>query len=180
MFIARSVGSATLIYEEHPTAFVPMPSLSVEAQKVYTAVYGQEAYDSYNDKEGQVHSSKVPVLKEDRPPAQEKFYHRPDHDIESVFWVLLATLLRAQPKTRTDDVDLADYWEAYDYFLNHTIQTGRKQDSRTGLLNYTSAWFAEALDPKLRGLAPMLRDMARQIRPEYAYLNPPPPLGPPP
>ncbi len=178
MFIARSVGSAALLFEEHRSNFVKMPLLTSDALKVYIAAYDEEVYHLYNDKEGYVHGGIVPDLDDEkRPPAQEKFYHRPDHDIESVFWVLLVTLLRAQPKTRTDGVDMGKYWKAYDYFLNHTIQQPEDddEDSRAVLLGYTEAKFEKILDPGLTSLAPMLRAMAKQIRPEYAYLDPPPP-----
>lgn len=108
--------------------------------------------------------------------AEPSFHHRPDHDVESFFWVLLATLLQAQPKYSEDDTHLADYWDAYDMFSRHSIQDGRENDSRTELLSYRERQFKHALHPKLHNLAPMLSEMAKQVAPEYGYMDPPPAL----
>ena len=103
-----------------------------------------------------------------------QFYHRPDHDVESFFWVLLTSLLRAQPKNSEDDANLVRYRQAYDVFLQHSIRENADLDSRTGLLQFGVKQFRRALHPELHDLAPMLRKMAEQIAPEYGYMKPPP------
>ncbi len=174
MFIARSVASGMFRFEEHASNFPKMPLLSDDARKVYVDAYEEQVYNSYNDLDGYAHGSKLPILTRNARPVQKSFCHRPDHDVESIFWVLLVTLLRAQPRTHTENVDMTTYWKAYDLFLAHTVQTADEIDSREPLLSVREDYLEHALDPGLRSLAPMLYDMASQIRPEYAYLDPPP------
>lgn len=139
------------------------------AEKTYICAYGQKAYDDYNDSAGTVHGR--PNIS---PRVKPEFLHRPDHDVESIFWVLLTTLLHAQPKERTPDVDPSHYMRACRVLDDHVIKENAIIDGRSGLLHFDPEDFEEALDPKLKSLAPMLHLMARQISPEYGYLQPPP------
>ncbi len=121
MFVARSVASTSLLFEDNPAVFVKMPELGPDALSVYVDAYTRHTYDTYSDKEGRIHGTIMPPIGFQSEPAQKTFYHRPDHDVESIFWVLLATLMRAQPQVLSDNVDLSCYWDAYDCFLAHTI-----------------------------------------------------------
>ena len=112
---------------------------------------------------------------DDSPPAPS-FHHRPDHDVESFFWVLLATLLRARPKKWKPDPHRKFFWNAYDMFLRHSVEAGKVDDSRAELLSYEADDFKKALHPKLQDLAPMLGKMAQQVYPEYGFMDPPPAL----
>ena len=112
---------------------------------------------------------------DDSTPAQP-FHHRPDHDVESFFWVLLAILLRAKPNNSNRDPRRKHFWDAYNMFLRHSIEEGKDTDSRSELLSYGVRAFAKALHPKLQDLAPMLAKMAEQIFPEYGFMDPPPAL----
>ena len=130
------------------------------------------------ERDGQSYSEQSPDLCIDSDHhllVVPQFYHRPDHDVESFFWVLLTSLLRAQPKNSEEDANLVRYRQAYDVFLQHSIREA-DLDSRTGLLLFGVKEYTDALHPELRDLAPMLRRMAQQIAPEYGYMEPPPAL----
>ena len=177
MYISRAASSGLLVgynYARHPQ----MPTLSDEDQKYYYAAYSKGEYENRNDEEGTCHGCVIPVESEeqdtrisrDRPP----FHHRPDHDVESFFWVLLATLLRAQPRDSNDDPNRKDYWDAYNMLLQHSIVKGRLCDSRFSLLHLDPHTFRAFLHPNLHSLARMLSAMADQIEPEYGRFDHPP------
>lgn len=150
-------------------SYVQMPTLSPIAEKTYIRAYGQKAYNDYNDSAGTVHGR--PYISEEDDVVEPAFFHRPDHDVESVFWVLLTTLLHAQPQEVTPDVDLSPYMRACRKLDDHIIEENADADARDKLLDTNAKAFEKMLDPKLKSLAPMLHRMARQIRPEYAYLS---------
>ena len=144
-----------------------MPELEDEAKRLYEDSYGPGTYADYCDKNDTAHGRTVPETF-----SEMEFGHRPDHDVESIYWVLLATLLRAEPRDPLPDPNLTTYWKLYNIFLTHTIERGAPWDSRSLLLGLTDNTIRLALDPRLSSLAPMLTEMARQVRPEYAYLQP--------
>ena len=144
-----------------------MPELEDEAKRLYEDSYGPGTYADYCDKNDTAHGRTVPETF-----SEMEFGHRPDHDVESIYWVLLATLLRAEPRDPLPDPNLTTYWKLYNIFLTHTIERGAPWDSRSLLLGLTDNTIRLALDPRLSSLAPMLTEMAQQVRPEYAYLQP--------
>lgn len=151
---------------------MPMPHLSSDAKQVYIDTYGQEAYDDYDDSDGTVHRGGMPGP----GAAPPTYFHRPDHDVESIFWVLLTSLLNAQPKEVDPraEAHFFHYENASKMLDYHIITKDADGDERDGLLSFTTSRFQRALDPKLDSLAEMLYMMMRQVRPEYAYLDPPP------
>ena len=144
-----------------------MPELEDEAKRLYEDSYGKKTYADYCDKNDTAHGRTVPETF-----SEMEFGHRPDHDVESIYWVLLATLLRAEPRDPLPDPNLTTYWKLYNIFLTHTIRKGDPWDTRSSLFGLEDETIRLALDPRLSSLAPMLTEMARQVRPEYAYLQP--------
>ena len=189
MFIARSIASGRLLKTDHDTDYVPMPELFDDAKKAYNEVYS--GYDDFCDQPEQFHGCKHPIdenlflrlrlqerkkalfemKKQKREAAQ--FLHRADHDVESIYWVLVTTLLRAQPQEVSKDVNLEKYFDTWLWFSQHVIRKGDQKDPRSDALNYDIGDWAAALDPKLSSLAFMLSAMGEQIRPEYGLLKPP-------
>ncbi|KAI0076436.1 hypothetical protein K474DRAFT_1708154 [Panus rudis PR-1116 ss-1] len=55
------------------------------------------------------------------------------------------------------------------------VQAATQEDARHNLLQYSVEKLQEALQPRLSSLTPLLRKLARQVMPEYAYLLPSPP-----
>lgn len=147
-----------------------MPTLPDEARKLYEDAYTKKTYEQYNDPPGMTHGrKKLKALHQDLG-----FCHLPEHDVESIYWVLFYTLLQAQPCKESPDFDLEAYWQANDIFCNHVIDENRRRDSREELFDYEAPELIEMLDPALASLAQMLVDMSEQIRPEYGHLDPPP------
>ncbi|KAJ3478142.1 hypothetical protein NLI96_g9971 [Meripilus lineatus] len=172
-FIARSVASGQVLLDDH--AYVPMPGLSPAAEQVYIRAYGQKSYDNYQDVGDKFHGRDIPPRLA-RGVALPAYFHRPDHDVESIFWVLLSSLLHAQPKEIDPHakVNLRAYQEASDMLDRHVIEADAENDGRDRLLTFSDVKFERALHPQLRSLAEMLHLMMYQIRPEYAFLDPPP------
>ena len=144
-----------------------MPELEDEAKRLYEDSYGKKTYADYCDKNDTAHGRTVPETF-----SEMEFGHRPDHDVESIYWVLLATLLRAEPRDSLPDPDFSNYWTTYDALLNHKTMRGGMLDTRSSVLVLGERGIRSALDPKLASVAPMLNDMRKQIIPEYAYLQP--------
>lgn len=176
--MARAVAAAAYVVEGQYDDFRPMPSLSLEkARELYIASRGQPTLDRYNDEVGLFHGGKYNSrLVKERPP----FYHKPAHDVESVFWVLIRTLLRVVPAG--SDIESSapsnTFKMAYECLDRHSIVQQREhaaiQDSQTPILGYRDTVLQGVLPLQLGSLAPLLEAMIDQVRPEYAYLQPPP------
>lgn len=181
MFIARSVSMERTLDNGYAFTYEPMPRLDDSAEQVYVKAYGSEAYYEryYHDHgDGTIHGSPPPQSRELRRNTPDvKFSHRPDHDVESIFWTLLYALITAQPKDGPHGIRSEMLEEAFRLFHKHAIpQEGEiEEDSRKHFFYWGKWSFENALHPGLKDLAPMLVDMALQICPEYAYLVPSPP-----
>ncbi|KAI0077853.1 hypothetical protein K474DRAFT_1042531 [Panus rudis PR-1116 ss-1] len=104
------------------------------------------------------------------------FCHRMDHDAESMYWVLFRCLLLARPLGAPDEEDTNLNTTAWQDFSRHTISRSKGNDSRVGFMDWSEGQFQEALHPKLPDLVgKLLLDLTSQVRPEYGYLDPPPP-----
>ena len=152
-----------------------MPTLDGEAKSRYLDAYGPAAYEAYRNDNGvdTFHGSKYTSSK----GIKRAFVHRPDHDMESIFWVLLSVLLTVEPKEPSKDSNLDVQYNAMAraYFDEHTIQKGALSDSRDPLLEWDTSYLEYVLDPRFHTFAPMLHEMGRQVIPEYAYLDKEPP-----
>ena len=191
MFIARSIASGELLDFKYATAFVRMPMLTGEAEKTYLAAYKKEDYEGFCDAPGEFHGCEHPIdqnlllrfSEEEQEDAEEEmlqrkrqtaqFLHRADHDVESIYWVLVTTLLRAQPEKVSKDANLLTYYNTWKYFSQHVIMKGGTEDSRDAVLNLSVNKWKAALDPQLSSLGKMLYSMGKQIQPEYGLLQSP-------
>lgn len=102
-----------------------------------------------------------------------EFHHRPEHDVESIFWVLVYTLIQANPrrsKKRVDKTSRSAYWQALGQFQNHTIHDNAIGDNRDIILRAAPETLEAMLHPELRSLSGMLVEMIAHINPEYGYL----------
>ena len=155
-----------------------MPKLSEDAQALYEKAWGLDTYQRYNDNDNdKFHGRKLRegARAENNTFAEEPFFHRADHDVESMFWSLFTTLLRASPKS--DSIvdttrDQKRFEEVWTLLNDHTIT--RETDSRDQgicLAAFSPFYFERILHPELHFLAPMMRQLAQQIAPEYAFLQ---------
>ncbi len=162
MFIARSVASGQLLDYKFSDSYKHMPTLSGRAKVLHEKAYTEETYQKYCDTSDTFHGC------DEREPfvLAPAFCHRPDHDVESIYWVLFYTLIRALPRVPSSStkVDLKPYWKANEIFRNLVIDDS-DQDTRDLLFNRNFRGIAKILDPKLAPLSQMLVDMGDQIQP---------------
>ncbi|KAI0075775.1 hypothetical protein K474DRAFT_1773051 [Panus rudis PR-1116 ss-1] len=168
-YIARSVRAGEVLERDFAT-FTPMPKLQGDVLELYKKVYSAETYDKYQDQPGITHGGTV--IDESEELEMPPFHHRPDHDVESMYWVLFKTLLLAYPDAPyaepTPKFDSA--WAA---IRDHTISS--VYDTRIPILSHGVHTIEQILHPRLSSLAPLLVSLGRQVKPEYAYLSPSPP-----
>ena len=153
--------------------FYSMPTLDEDTKSCYLDAYGRAAYEHYRHDNGIdiIHGAKFTSSGR----IQRGFVHRPDHDVESIFWVLLYVLIVAEPKDDSGNWDKTRNKEAYLLFEEHTIKKNSTDDIRSFILGWNQRKLVSALDPKFRSLGPILHEMRCQIRPEYAELDEEPP-----
>ena len=180
---------------------VAMPVLEGEARDLYVRVRGQKYYDSYNDTHPEppedvrphgipdkrflsvwrmmshtMHGGFPPTMRAGEPSPKEvpDFRHRPEHDVESVFWSFYAALSRVQPMDGVREKFVPDtLHNAWSLFAAHKIphtSDSRNQDSRILILDRNEdTWVADFRPfPEMHDLGRMLHKLALQVRPEYA------------
>ena len=87
--------------------------------------------------------------------------HEPRHDIESVFWVMVCSLVRALPVGADDNpTERSNY--IFNNILYHEIPFSMS-NRRDEALKWTREEWEEALHPRLRMLAPMIVRMCELL-----------------
>ena len=105
----------------------------------------------------------------------EKYYHRGDHDVESIFWSMVCVLLRAKPVTyQAGKYATGFYSEVWKELLSHEIpeQSGNgdfepHRDERTGILDQSEADWIKLFPPEMKDVAILLYEMSQHVRSEY-------------
>ena len=158
-------------------AFARMPELSGKAKDAYIATYGQDVYDKWCDDGDKYHGGQSlgeEALKQPRPA----FTHRPDHDCESLFWTLLHSLVKALPLNGPHGLHFSvRHYTLKNVLFGHSIERRAKVDDYRGIiLRWLESDLESTLHPGLqeRGLGLLLKQMAEQVQPEYAWLEPKP------
>jgi hypothetical protein len=96
------------------------------------------------------------------PSEQPAPQHKPRHDVESVFWVLVGCLVRALPDDAEDKPT-----ETSDCIFNDMLYQeipSSASNRRDEALTWSRKKWAEALHPKLQMLAPMIVRMCELLR----------------
>lgn len=202
MFIARSVARRQVLGFPVTQAYRQMPLLGKRARRLYETVYGAEEYEHFCDDNQHIHGVPRPdpshdvdeddegeeiedggdessIDKEDkanriRAAQQPMFRHKPEHDVESIFWVLFFTLIQANPSQTTKEVDNVSrsfYNQTLRYFRQHQIRDHAVCDGREFVLLSSKDEIKSMLHPELGSLAGMLIAMICQIAPEYGHLS---------
>lgn len=153
-----------------------MPELSGRALELYQAAHGKEHYERYNDKkmaQRMLMHGGVPPRDFREIMSPPEFFHRPEHDVESVFWTMFAILARVQPASGPQEeyvpAELRSGWAAFD---SHEIPSDPTEihDERDVLFGTTrQSWrnmFAPF--PAMSDIADLLCDVSEQVGPEYA------------
>ncbi|KAM5545933.1 hypothetical protein V8D89_000059 [Ganoderma adspersum] len=137
---------------------------------------GTEHYERYNEKEtaqGMLMHGGLPPRTEEIEEIGPEFYHRPEHDVESVFGTMFAVLARAQPASGPQEeyvlAVLRNVWTDFD---THEITSDpdESQDKRDVIFGLIRSRWREmfAPFPAMRDVADLLFNVSRQVRSEYA------------
>ncbi|TBU37826.1 hypothetical protein BD309DRAFT_1004721 [Dichomitus squalens] len=177
LYIARSVSLGMVLIDLASNFGMPMPTLTGDALHLYTTAYGQERYDRYNedpvartchggypptrDSEGELELPDLPA-----------FVHRPEHDVESVYWTMIYALLRAQPATAPRELDLsaasASVWKT---LLSHYIpgeKYARSDEKRHEVMSRTKQEWLDLFHATMEDVALLLWRITLHVRAEYA------------
>ena len=147
-----------------------MPELDGKAKDAYVKAYGQDVYSSYSDKgSNKVHGRQPPEPSETPLP----FSHRPDHDIESIFWVLVFTLMLALPKGPYEKPS-PRFYKGVKKIREHTIDRDEDVDLRDWFFRLEPTEWPGLFHSKLSPIVGMVEALSLQVYPEYGLLNPPP------
>ncbi|RPD61735.1 hypothetical protein L227DRAFT_592819 [Lentinus tigrinus ALCF2SS1-6] len=176
MYIARSVCLGRLQRNMLSLTGVAMPTLTDEAKRLYVKAYGQHRYDQFTDKNPDTFRGGKPPKRWPNP--LPPFVHRPCHDAESIFWTMLAALLRVQPKSAALEPYahplVAELWATlYAHKIPDKPQFYR--DNRNALLMTVDEDWVDYFFPEMRDVALLLFDISRHIAPEYELWTPKPP-----
>jgi hypothetical protein len=84
--------------------------------------------------------------------------HEPQHDAESVFWLLWFLLARANPKDHHPVLAGSPEQVSYDSFCNNMLRhtVGKTLDSRLGLMANMLSFYEWTLHPEFKSLGKML------------------------
>ena len=176
LYIARSVSLGMVLANYVSIRGIPMPELTGDALRLYTAVYGQERYDRYNDEpqSGKCHGGFPPMLDPDSfdPTDLPAFVHRAEHDVESVYWTMVYALLRAQPAAAPRE-DYAPQATAvvWDILLAHHIPEQdytRKVENRDVIINGPKWEWLDMFCADMKDVAVLLWQISQHVRAEYA------------
>jgi hypothetical protein len=148
-----------------------MPDLCGKAKELYVEAHGQLTYDSYCDPDGTFHRGRPTTGRINSTP---HFLHRPDHDVESIFWTLFSSLIRVYPRDSAHETDTHHCFNKAIKCLDTDVIDHDTGDSRVEFTGWEEDEFQSALHPKLATLGTMLHRIYSQVEPEYAYLSPPP------
>jgi hypothetical protein len=138
-----------------------MPELTGRAHALYL----------HQDQGGNRYAQYIDAVKEGRDPPETaaetiEFSHKLFHDAESTFWVIAWTLARSA----SQDYEKETSWQGpYRNFIETMAQHFTNGiDGRMVLESSVSFW-RQVLHRDLQDQAPMLSQMHRYIRPEWAY-----------
>ena len=170
MYIARSVCLGTVATDRLSRTSPPMPELSAEARTLYVRAYGAERYERYNDKEGTRHGARPPDVYQGFGTAPP-FRHRPEHDVESIYWSMVSALLRAHPKgvDRESKASKA-MTQTWDFLLSHDIpeQGSGASDDRQMIVTKTASQWQALFLGDMKDVGTLLFQISDHMLAEYA------------
>ncbi|KAJ8703526.1 hypothetical protein PTI98_002143 [Pleurotus ostreatus] len=151
-FIARSVAAGRILDN---FSVMPMPKLQPEIAAAYEEPHFIRSSNTYS---------------EDCSLQVADFEHQPFHDAESVYWCIAAFVLLAKPLNNDIDEGQRQLSQIWDFMAEHEV--GNAVDTRSALISGND--WAEWLHKDLSFISKLMTDLTRQIRPEWALLDPAP------
>lgn len=180
MYIARAVflGHRLGGYELQRT-FARMPELTGKARMLYEATWGTKTYNRYCDDQHTCHGAIVPPNKVLRDLYEirktEPTYHKPHHDVESMFWSLYITSIQLVPISDIPDRVTGAFNDTWYNLCRHRDGDSllTMKDSRDMILFSLPDEVKMVLHPGLSTspLPRLLRLLCAQITPEYDLLE---------
>ena len=163
------VVSATSVFP------VQMPILEGEVKQRYEERHADSPrYELYNDTGGTSHGGTSGMqqgygIEEDAPQDVPTFFHRPEHDVESIYWSMVSVLLRVRPtnfpKSQYVEGILAATWKALD---SHQIHDGKHlNDSRQPILDCPIKKWEGLFPAEMKDVARLMSKISRQVCAEY-------------
>ncbi|TBU21294.1 hypothetical protein BD311DRAFT_812433 [Dichomitus squalens] len=180
LFIARSASLGLVLIDFASLFGAPMPKLTGDALHLYTTAYGQERYDRYNDDPvaRTCHGGRPPTRDSEgevEVPKLPTFVHRPEHDVESVYWTMVYALLRVQPAgapvERDPSTASAIVWNT---LLSHHIpgeKRVRSQEKRHEITGMAKQEWLDLFHATMEDVALLLWRITLHVRSEYALWN---------
>ena len=170
MYIARSVCRGKVLTNDMYRTIPRMPQLSDNACALYIGAHGKGRYERYNDTKATPHGAEPPDLDErfKTPPV---FRHRPEHDVESIYWSMVSALLHVRPMDVEGEPEMPKVFvDAWGDLLSHRIPEAGEgySDPRGNFLSKEWEDWPQLFLGSMKDLGPLLFDISRQIRAEYA------------
>ncbi len=170
MYIARGVCLG-MVFTDLMYRLAPlMPELSDEARTLYVSAYGGARYERYNDRNGTCHGARPPDAYKEFKTAPQ-FHHRPEHDVESVYWSMVSALSRVHPKGVDKEAQAADNMTStWSILLSHKIPNRglRRADPRQTIITQArDAWEDLFLDD-MKDIGTLLWKISQHIIADYA------------
>ncbi len=171
MYIARSVCSGQVLTDCGNRIAPYIPELSEKARELYVNAHGEAHYARYNDTKFTRHGACPPGF--DDFDAPRAFCHRPEHDVESIYWSMVSALLNVRPRGAEEEPGAAHAFAAtWHNLLTHIIPDDNPStytDPRDLTLQQNEqAWRLQLLGD-MKDVGTLLYKISRQIRPEYAF-----------
>ena len=170
MYIARGVCLGVVSIDGLYRLAVRMPELSDEARTLYVRAHGEARYERYNDSGGTRHGALPPDMDEEFNPPPP-FFHRPEHDVESVYWSMVSALLRVHPKgvDRETHAD-TNMIQTWNLLLSHEIpdKGSTSTDPRQMIVSKTQDPWRGLFFDEMKDVGTLLWQISRHIAPEYA------------
>lgn len=172
MYIARAVCVGMPLRGCYSYRRAKMPQLNGKCKELYERTHG-DRYDHYLDGPGMCHGGTPLDEDEDRNPIPA-FCHRPDHDVESIYWTMVAALLRVHPDSADREEHASEpSAQTWGHLNGHTIPNDSKasDDARDLILNYSDEQWTTRFDETMADVAALLHKMSGQVAPEYGYVE---------
>ena len=127
MYIARSVCKGQVLTGLTYRIIPRMPQLSERAHALYIRAHGTDRYERYSDTNATPHGARPPILF--GVLKVPEFCHRPEHDVESIYWSMISALLHVRP---VDDKGEPEVWASGRMFVRMAVSLWEASANWTG------------------------------------------------
>ena len=157
----------------------PMPELHGEALELYRQAHPERLY-KYRDHENTSHGGRSPSARgialdeiDEGSVPTPHYFHRAEYDVESVYWSMVCTLLRAHPRDAPKEKYACDDVEkVWAKLLSHQIpMLPAGEDERTAILTKRNIAWRALFFQEMHDVARLLHQISRHIASEYALFD---------